>query len=85
MDVQDNRTLNLGITLTEVINPTDLTDLQVIPVHIITRMRVITSVLEITREKGSLMQIWLKEMVSLMWWTWKLTGLMIQMFSMKLP
>ena len=55
MDVQDSRTLNLGITLTEVVNPTDLTDLQVIPVCIITGMRVIASVLEITREKGSLM------------------------------
>ena len=58
MDVQDSRTLNLGITLTKVINPTDLTDLWVIPVRIITGMRVITSVLEITREKGSLMQMW---------------------------
>ena len=85
MDVQDSRTLNLKITLTEVVNPTDLTDLRVIPVHIITRMRVIASVLEITREKGSLVQMWLKEMVSLMWWTWKSTGSTIQMFSMKLP
>ena len=55
MDVQDSRTLNLGITLTEVINPSDLTDLWVISVHIITGMRVIASVLKITREKGSLM------------------------------
>ena len=85
MDVQDSRTLNLGIILTEVINPTDLTDLRVIPVHIITGMRVIASVLEITREKGSLVRMWLKEMVSLTWWTWKSTGSMIQMFSMKLP
>ena len=54
MDVQDSRTLNLGITLTEVINPSDLTDLRVIPVHIITGMRVITSILEIAREKRSL-------------------------------
>ena len=54
MDIQDNRTLNLGITLTEVVNPSDLTDLQVIPVHIITKMRVIASILEITREKGIL-------------------------------
>ena len=36
MDVQDSRTLNLGITLTEVVNPSDLTDLQVILVCIIT-------------------------------------------------
>ena len=69
MDVQDSRTLNLRTTLTEVVNPSDLTDLWVIPVHIITRMRVIASILEITREKGSLMQMWLKEMVSLMSWT----------------
>ena len=54
MDVQDNRALNLGITLTEVVNPSDLTDLRGILVHIITRMRVIASILEITREKGSL-------------------------------
>ena len=54
MDDQDSKTLNLRITLTEVVNPTDLTDLRVIPVHIITGMRVIASVLEITREKGSL-------------------------------
>ena len=85
MDIQDSRTLNLGITLTEVINPSDLTDLQVILVHIITRMRVIASILKITREKGSLMRMWLKEMVSLMWWTWKSIGLTIQMFFMKLP
>ena len=57
MDVQDSRTLNLRITLTEIVNPTDLTDLWVIPVCIITGMRVITSVLEITREKGSLVQM----------------------------
>ena len=55
MDIQDSRTLNLRITLTEVINPSDLTDLQVILVHIITEIRVIASILEITREKGSLM------------------------------
>ena len=54
MDVQDNRALNLRITLTEVVNPSDLTDLWGILVHIITRMRVIASILEITREKGSL-------------------------------
>ena len=54
MGIQDSRTLNLGIILTEVINSSDLTDLWVIPVHTITRMRVIASVLEITREKGSL-------------------------------
>ena len=67
MDVQDSRTLNLGITLTEVVNPTDLTDLRVILVRIITKMRVIASDLEITREKGSLMRMWLKETVSLIW------------------
>ena len=67
MDVQDSRTLNLGITLTKVVNPTDLTDLWVILVRIITGMRVIASVLEITREMGSLVQMWLKEMVSLIW------------------
>ena len=67
MDVQDSRTLNLRITLTKVVNPTDLTDLRVIPVRIITGMRVIASVLEITREKGSLVRMWLKEMVSLIW------------------
>ena len=67
MDIQDNRTLNLGITLTKVVNPTDLTDLWVILVRIITGMRVITSVLEITREKGSLVRMWLKEMVLLIW------------------
>ena len=67
MDIQDSRTLNLRITLTEVVNPTDLTDLRVIPVRIITGMRVIASVLEITREKGSLVRMWLKEMVSLIW------------------
>ena len=66
MDVQDSRTLNLRITLTEVVNPLDLTDLWAIPVCIITRMRVIASILEITREKGSLVQMWLKEMVLLM-------------------
>ena len=85
MDIQDSRTLNLEITLTKVVNPSDLTDLRVIPVHIITGMRVITSILEITREKESLMWMWLKEMVLLMSWTWKLTGLTIQMFSTKLP
>ena len=85
MDVQDNRTPNLRIILTKDINPSDLTDLRVIPVHIITGMRVIESILEIAREKESLMQMWLKEMVLLMWWTWKSTGLTIQMFSMKLP
>ena len=85
MNVQDSRTLNLEITLTEVINPTDLTDLRIIPVHIITGMRVIASVLETTRDKRSLVQMWLKEMVSLIWWTWKSTGSTIQMFSMKLP
>ena len=61
MDIQGSRTLNLGITLTKVVNPSDLTDLQVIPVRIITGMRVITSVLEITREKESLVRMWLEE------------------------
>ena len=55
MDIQDSRTLNLRIILIEVANPSDLTDFWIIPVCIITRMRVIASVLEITREKGSLM------------------------------
>ena len=85
MDVQDSRTLNLRIILIEVVNPLDPINLWIISVCIITGMRVITSVLVITREKESLVQMWLKKMVSLMLWTWKLTGLMIQMFSIKLP
>ena len=56
MGIQDSRTLNLRIILTKVINPSDLTDLWTIPVCIITGMRVIASILEITRKKGSLMQ-----------------------------